>query len=192
MKDVKSLIEQALVTEVALPYEWWEPLEPYHRFLFTLIQDIKPFYALELGVRMGPGVLHMALGNPGTEVWGFDVEILPQAHQVELLYDNIILYEIDSVEGINTLTGGRIFDVVHIDTIHYAHQVKAELEAIYPSVARGGVICIDDIRLFPDMSQYWDSILMNDPRFRATEDVRLHPWNGPTKNGVSYGVLEVL
>lgn len=190
--DIEKLIQKALDREIETPWAWPEPLSAFHRLLYTLTEEMQPENAIEIGVRMGPGVMHMALGNLGTEVWGFDVKVLEEAARVEAYFDNVHIYEIDGVEGIKTLTGGKLFGLAHLDSIHYAYHVASELEAIHPKMLTGGVICIDDIRLFPDMSQHWDAVICNDTRFVAHEDVRLHPWKGPTKTGVSYGVLEVL
>lgn len=155
-----------------------DPVEPYHRFLRYLADWMKPEIMLELGVKDGMGVAHLADGNPRGFVYGLDRVLKPDAIIVSAKRNNVDLMQGLSPGDIPALVGRFWPDygigLAHLDTIHTPEQVESEIEALYPYLEQGGVICVDDIWIDQQVEDYWLETLTNDKRFLTVGSANLH------------------
>lgn len=159
-------------------YPKTEPSEPYHKLLYHLADWLKPEIMVELGVKDGMGVAHLADGNPRGYVYGLDRILRPDAISVSAERNNVDLLCGNSPDDIPPLAKRFWPDwgigLAHLDTVHTPEQVAAEIEAIYPFLERNGVICIDDIWIDAQMSHYWMETLLKDKRFLTVGSADLH------------------
>lgn len=144
--------------------EWLKNLpgndEPYYRFLYYLMWNVRPEVAVELGVYQGRSLAHMAAGCKGSRVMGVDID--DGAHCPQSPNANIFIN--DSMDFLRRYSNLRI-GVLHIDTIHTPGRVGLELKAALPLMVSPGVICVDDIKIDKEMVDWWDKLDMNKMNF---------------------------
>lgn len=147
---LEQLINKAVEAQ-AMPYGWGEQPEAYHRFLFYLAQQMQPERCLELGVKFGNGVGHLAKGCPAASVIGVDI----RQQAANGLPRNVTIVQQDSVEYLKSCKG-RLFDIIHIDTEHTPTQANREFVEAMDVIRTPGFICVDDVLLSDDMRNWWD------------------------------------
>ncbi|MBC8066388.1 MAG: class I SAM-dependent methyltransferase [Chlorobia bacterium] len=136
-----------------------DPSNPYYDLLYWVANDFKPSLTVELGTCTGGSTSNLAAGSEN-QVISIDVDIRPGARERLAIFPNIELIHGDTRDptlAANVAQCGPI-DLLFIDTDHVAEQVKAEM-SLYGSLVRpGGLILLDDIRMHPCMSGWWDEL----------------------------------
>lgn len=145
------------ISEIQMPFVL-QPLpnshEPYYRFLYLMAAMTEGCQALELGVYLGTGLAHLAMG--ADYAIGVDNEKHDWDENLKPFY-NCRIEIADSIEFLeNDLTPN--FDLIHIDTIHEPDHVNKELELALKRLKPGGVICIDDVLLNDEMMAWWKDL----------------------------------
>lgn len=160
-----------------------EKSEPYHWALWALSKVLPAGAALELGVKYGNGVYHMAGGDSvARPVYGIDKKLTEEAQVLFKDKPNVALVEFDSVEWLRMAAdvGELRFVLGHVDTEHTPEQVGAELDALFPLMPRGGVIAVDDIDISSEMRRWW---------YKMQHDYRVETIAAPELHVTGHGYL---
>ncbi len=143
------------------------PPSPYYRFLRVLAAKLKPELSVELGVSGGGGTLYLALGWPGGQVVGVDIEEYGPDHPLRARIDHVrampnvtLLTGCDSIAAVGEV--GRLFPglkvgILFIDTVHTRERTLAEYRAWQPLLAERSAVCLDDLDR-PGMKDAWGSL----------------------------------
>lgn len=154
------------------------PLFPpsiYYRFLKVLARHKKPRLSVELGVCGGGGSLHLALGNPRGQVVGVDIAYDHPEHlaHIDATCPNFHFWQGDSVGDASAIRMEfGLVDILFIDTTHTYAQTWAEFNAWYPHLAKGAVVCFDDLNRV-EMGDIWYEL--PEPKIRLDQ---LHTGSG--------------
>lgn len=133
--------------------------EPYYKFLFLLARNFSFSDVIELGVYQGTGIAHLQAGYTDV-VTGVDIDLSHVDDKV-IHNTNIEFIRQDSASYLKTLDDKSIrFGLFHVDTMHEKEQVKKELAQIF-RVAEMAIICIDDIKINPEMKSLWKTAINN-------------------------------
>lgn len=150
--------------------------EPYYKFLYHLALALRPEKIFELGVYQGTSLAHLAIGGVFSAVVGVDKDI----SQVDKLVKNMLkvrLVEADSIEYLKIFGDKSVTEALfHLDSLHTPEQVSEELKQVIRITVPPAVVCIDDIRIDDDMSDWWDSLELDKIEF-------------PELHSTSYGVI---
>lgn len=131
----------------------------YYDLLFHVARNENPNLTVELGCCTGGSTSYLAAGSHG-HVLSIDVAIQEGARNRLAAFENTELIEADTRDPA-TATGVAIYgpiDLLFIDTDHTREQVTAEWEHFRPLVRSSGLILLDDIRMHPCMSAWWDEL----------------------------------
>ncbi len=132
---------------------------PYYDLLYSVAKELQPKLVIELGTGTGGSTAHLAAGTSG-KVLSIDVEIRPDARERLLAFNNIEQMRGDTRDpklAMKVAKRGPI-DLLFIDTDHTTEQVKVEMSPFGPLVRMSGLILLDDIRMHPCMSAWWDDL----------------------------------
>lgn len=127
----------------------------YYRFMFRLVQRMKPNLIVELGVCTGRCTAHLAAPKFDCRVLAIDPK--PQdIREILARYPNIDL-KIDLSTSPLVLSGVKdnSVDICFIDTIHSYRQVISEFHLWFPKLKVGGVMLFDDISLNAGTIKAW-------------------------------------
>lgn len=161
--------------------------ESYRHFLKYLMAFLQPELALEVGVYKGVGLSYMLAGYDGGEIIGIDKFI--EDELVERYYGKISLIEMDSLEYLEKLDfqikmGNQVRPaLIHLDTIHEPDHVLRELNLAYRVIDIPGVICLDDVHISQEMSQWWHKV---NPSFENVVKLTY-----PDLHTTGYGVIAI-
>ena len=153
MLELATIDQLVQRSEKPLPKAKLEALaegEPYRRFLYWLVKELRPEAAMELGVDGGQTSALMAAANRDTRVIGVDHRGLKD-RAAPFKYPNFHFLNCDSlgaVEGVRTLlTMGwaRKLGVVFQDSSHHAEPSRLEWQYYQPLLAEQFVWACDDI-----------------------------------------------
>lgn len=131
----------------------------YYDLLYWVAQRTQPTLVVELGTCTGGSTSHLAAGTPGSVI-SIDIDTRPDARERLKVFDNLELITGDTRDPqVASLVAARgQIDLLFVDTDHTAEQVKAEMALFGPLVRKGGLILLDDIRMHPCMSAWWDGL----------------------------------
>lgn len=161
IQDIKRFISRQLK-----PYWDWRWAQDRRRLLRALPHGTvgaevgvwKGSFSRQLMEQVKPTELHLV------DIWSFrsDFEsciyggvIAKGQEDMENIYRNVVAAfaehpEVKIHRALSTEAAARIpdehLDWVYIDGDHYYDGIKADLEAYYPKVKRGGIICGDDLK----------------------------------------------
>ncbi len=120
------------------------PPSGYYKVFYLIMRELKPDVAVELGTCGGGASLHMALGNPNTEVFTFDIAREPSVVVAEEMASNFHFYREDSVLASERFWNPEV-EFLFIDTTHTYEQTMREYEAWLPKMDKKGIIAMDDV-----------------------------------------------
>ena len=131
----------------------------YYDFLYLVTKDLQPSLVVELGTCTGGRTSHFCAATSG-KVISIDIETRPDARERLRVFNNLVLLTGDTRDPELAKQIGQYgpIDLLFIDTDHTAEQVKVEIELYCPLVRQGSLILLDDIRMHPCMSQWWDEL----------------------------------
>ena len=122
--------------------------EPYRRFLYWLVKELRPDATLELGTDMGHSSALMAAADSRTLVIGVDHRGI-QDSAPPCQFPNFHFLHCDSlgaVEGVKALLGDRKLWIVFQDSSHHAEPSRLEWQYYQPLLAMGDYVWVcDDI-----------------------------------------------
>lgn len=185
-KTTIERIAYEAIGQHADPYPFFPP-SIYYRFLRKLAFEMRPRLSVELGVCGGGASFHLATGHPSGRVIGIDVGI-EYPSNIAFITQNCPNWTMLIGDSVGLAYRVRAFvqecgpiGILFIDTVHTYEQTMREMSAYRPMMARGGVICLDD--LFREgMPQVWSEI--KEPKMRLDA---LHLGGSPTDGG--FGVI---
>lgn len=154
--------------------------------LLTVLRScalLQPRNFLEIGVRRGRSLAVVADAVPGCHLVGFDLWV-PDYAGMPNPGPDFVRGQLQSIghRGEVELIGGDshatvpryfadhpgvMFDLINVDGDHSEAGARADLEAVLPHLAVGGVIVMDDI-VHPQhryLEKVWDSLFQQDSRF---------------------------
>lgn len=156
-------------------YPMYHGREGYYKFLMLLTRTMQPKVCVELGVYMGFGLAHMAVGNPKSVCIGIDKNYHPDVRQVVGdNYPNTMLLSGDTIElapdvkSVADSLGAKI-GLLYVDALHKQEQVEKEIDTYYPLMEKGGVICFDDLNA---LDGFWDNLVMDKVRLDFLHDAK--------------------
>jgi len=124
----------------------------YYRFLYHLVQLLKPAVSIELGVEYGLGSAHMALAASeyGGKVIGIDIEEKDLPHDYLQPLDNYTYLIGNSANSavfreVKRICGGQKVSIVFQDSSHHYAPSRAEWGMYSQLLAPGAVWICDDI-----------------------------------------------
>jgi predicted O-methyltransferase YrrM len=132
---------------------------PYYDLLYWVAKALQPNFVVELGTCTGGSTAHLAAGTRG-KVLSIDIEFRAGTAERLEAFGNIELLVADtrSPEVATKVIDHGSIDLLFIDTDHTAEQVRIEMSIFGPIVREGGLILLDDIRMHPCMSAWWDEL----------------------------------
>jgi len=141
----------------------------YYRFLYRIVQLIKPAVSLELGTHTGISAACMAEGNPEGKVITVNnrSELMERCRRANVEY-----VQRDSLQKVE-LPGP--IDILFIDTDHDGVRCLKEYELYINDVRPGGIIFFDDILLNTPMKNFWSAF---NPKEGEKIELPVHGWAG--------------
>lgn len=152
-EEIEKLIEKAQKPlEHSFLHDWLEDfqlinkegLQPYHRFLYYLVQKMKPTFSLEIGVFRGVASAHMYYG--GTNVVGIDIKPL----FIDFPRNDTFTYQFINRDA--TVTDPVLYSALHgsvgivfQDSSHHYEASEKEWQSYFPLLAKGAVWICDDV-----------------------------------------------
>lgn len=122
----------------------------YYRFLFRLVQFIKPTLTLELGTSYGTSSACIADAHHEGSVITVDmVDLLREA----CYRRNVLYVRSDSLDKVKL---GPKIDILFIDTEHDGERFIDEFRLYEPDLSENAIVLIDDIHLNQDMKDAWE------------------------------------
>lgn len=151
-----------------LPDEWLEQnanenSEPYRRFLYWLVLELKPQITVELGIGTAHATSHMAAAAKtfGGHVYGFDDRQI-RVPTLQERFPNMHLQWCDSLGGARVMEGKKV-GLVFQDSSHHGEPSRCEWNYWKSLLALGAVWICDDIspsfKMYDEpfgMVDYWD------------------------------------
>jgi len=130
----------------------------YYKFIFKLVESLKPTACAELGVCTGRGTAHIAGGHPAGRVWGID----PTPYEISYIinvYPNIrLLRGRSDDQAILSKIDNSSLDLCFIDSDHSGDYADKEVGLWRPKMKPGGILLFDDIWLNNSMRRFWDRL----------------------------------
>lgn len=140
--------------------------------LYRLTNYYRPKMVLELGANIGIGTIHLAAGNPESQV--ISVEGCPNTAAVAR--ENIARIAVSNAEVITSdfssflRSNKHIYDLIFIDGHHDGKALLQYLETFSPFIHDETIILVDDIRWSDSMFTAWKK-LRTDEHFHLTIDL---------------------
>lgn len=132
----------------------------YYLFLNKLVRRLKPKRILELGTSIGRSALFMMTALPDTsslvtvDIGSFlRSDLFGFSHDPRLK----IIFGDDLDDAVFTQVGDG-FDLLFIDSEHSREHAEREWRRYHPLLMDEAIVIMDDIRLNPGMSEFWDSL----------------------------------
>ena len=140
-----------------------ESWAPYNRFLHACVKKYKPIAVLECGVYMATATIHMALGNPLTQVIGIDIRYHENAYDNVRRYPNIWLIEGNTLESFDAVVAALVSEdnkigLLFLDSAHDGVTPAAEFELYRPLFDKECIVVCDDIKINHEMEKFWEDL----------------------------------
>lgn len=138
-----------------------DPSALYYRFIFRLVQSMKPALSVELGTYKGWCAAHMCAGHPGGKVVTVDPSPQSECAGIVARYSNLSLLKdkSDSPAVLGSIKDGSV-DICLVDSVHESAHAEREVLLWTPKMRRSGVMLFDDISMNDDMRGFWDRITL--------------------------------
>ncbi len=131
--------------------------EPYNRFLYELVGELKPTIVLETGTDRGRSAAHMALGCPTSTVYTIDIDPACKENVDGLKLGNILSVAANSLEYAKSVPDAWV-DLLFLDSLHTYEHLSAEWATFRKKVRPGGLALFDDISLDSGMKRFWSEV----------------------------------
>jgi len=182
--DLVALGREALAASPHPDPRW--PPSVYYRYLSAVAGRLNAKTFVELGTCGGGASLTVAVNNSSTKVITIDVDKYPQVAPIEEMCSNFFFHRGDSIELADTLGQANApIDLLFIDTTHTYEQTMGEFNAWLPYMAKGGVVCFDDLYR-PGMDVVWAAL--PEPKTGIHDLKRMHVGGSPTDGGFGASV----
>lgn len=124
----------------------------YYRFVYFLVEELRPSRAVELGVEIGRCTAHMAAANPDGEVVAVDPEKHGLFEQSVAPYDNVKFVQTRSDDpGTLARIEDRSVGLCFVDSVHSGVYTLQEVSLWTPKMEDGGLFLFDDLELNDSM-----------------------------------------
>lgn len=136
-----------------------ESSPPYYRFLNKVVKEYKPQIVIECGVYMATASVHMAIGNPDTQVYGIDKQPHSRTYSALLLYNNFHLIIGDTTsllvyDELKDRCKGKV-GLLFLDSEHDGETANKEFNLWKTLFTPECLVVCDDLA-DPRMKHFWD------------------------------------
>lgn len=126
-------------------------------------------------------------GSSEHKTWGNVPSYEEALHNLEPIINKINLIKSDSLLAANSFPDNT-FDIVYIDASHEYELVLADINAWYPKVKSGGILCGDDyINGWPGVIQAVNKFFFGEKKFKINKVGNQQWWVKIIKDHSTYG-----